>query len=167
VSYNQALGIKKMATDTELDHKKIRKVFRGYDPAEVDEMFRAAAAALETVLAENAELREEVETHAAEVEMHRREDRFVHEALVTAQRTADEIRLAAQVQADSLVESARQSANLESSLVKKRVQDLSQEIERLRSERKKFVDDFRLLLEKHQRELNFLYLNPPSESLSA
>ncbi|HWD37430.1 MAG TPA: DivIVA domain-containing protein [Fimbriimonas sp.] len=137
----------------DLENAKLGKVLRGYDPAEVDRLLAAAAAALERELTEKACLKETIDHLRSELEMFKREEKFVQEALVTAQKTADEIRAAAQKHADLIVEEARQLANTERTAAQQRVTEFRWELEKLRQDRQRFIEDFRLLLERAQREL--------------
>jgi len=141
-------------TPIDIENVKLRKSFRGYHTAEVDQLLTEAASALEKLLAENASMKEDSDRLRSELDMLRRDEKFVQEAIVTAQKTADEIRLAAQKHADLIVEEARQAAAAEKNSAQQRLSELKWEYERLRQDRQRFLDDFRQLLERHQRELS-------------
>lgn len=140
-------------TPIDLQKANLTTSFRGYDKREVDELLKGAAKAWERVLEENVRMRQELESLRSESDMLRREEKFVHEALVTAQRTADEIRASAQKHAELLVEEAKQMAQAEKNSVRETVDELKWEIERLRQNRKRFADDYKMLLERHMRDL--------------
>jgi len=151
-------------TPIDIENVKLTKSFRGYDPAEVDQLLAQAAAALEKLLAENANIREESERLRAELEMLRRDEKFVQEAIITAQKTADEIRLAAQKHADLIVEEGRQAAHAEKNATQQKISEMKWEFERIRQDRQRFQDDFRVLLERHLRELS---TPPPLELMES
>jgi cell division initiation protein len=140
-------------TPNDIENVKLTRSFRGYATTEVDKLLADAAAALEKLLTENVALREETDRVRAELEMLRRDEKFVQEAIITAQKTADEIRMAAQKHADLIVEEGRQSAQAERNASQQKLSEIKWEYERVRQDRQRFLDDFRVLLERHQREL--------------
>jgi cell division initiation protein len=144
----------------DLEHLKLRKSFRGYVRADVDELVNKVTATLDELLSENADLKKAIDSQMAELEMLRRDTKFVQEALITAQKTADEIRIAAQKHADLVVEEGRQTAQAEQNAAHQKVAELNWEMERLRQDRQRFVEDFRMLLDRHLRDLA---VSPPLE----
>jgi tryptophan 2,3-dioxygenase len=70
-----------------------------------------------------------------------------------AQKSAEETRLAAQKQADATIEEARQAALAERMASQQKLSEIRWDIERLRAERVRYADEFRTLLDRHQREL--------------
>jgi cell division initiation protein len=137
----------------DLDNAKLRKSFRGYNRNAVDDLLKETSRSLETLLAENAQLRDELDRHRAELQTYRTQENTLRDALLLAQRTADETRAVAHRQAEAVVEEARQAALAERMAVQQKVSEMRWELERLRQERQRFADDFRTLLDRHQREL--------------
>jgi cell division initiation protein len=138
----------------ELEHVKLRKSLRGFHKDDVQELLRRVSATLEDLLTENADLREVSEKQRSELEMLRRDSRFVQEALITAQKTADEVRTTTQKHADLILEEARQMAAAEKTAAHQKVTEMRWELDRLNLDRQRFVDDFRILLERHLRDLS-------------
>jgi cell division initiation protein len=143
-------------TPVELERRKVRlrPGIWGYNISDVNTLVAESAQALEKLLEENAKIKEEGERSKAELDMLRREAKFIQEALITAQRTADEIRFAAQKHADAIVEEARQVAASERAASQQRVTEALWQIERLRQDRQRFADEFKSLLERFQRDIN-------------
>jgi cell division initiation protein len=137
----------------ELEHVKLRTVMRGYNKDDVDELIKRVSGTLEELLEENASLRESMDKQKSELEMLRRDSRFVQEALITAQKTADEVRASTQKHADLILEEARQLAAAEKSAAHQKVTEMRWELDRLTLERQRFMDDFKALLERHLREI--------------
>ena len=138
----------------DLEHVKLRKGFRGYQHAEVDELLRRITSTLEELLSENATLKELSASQQAELAMLRRDTRFVQEALISAQKSADEIRNAAQKHAELIIEEARHIATTEKNAAQQKVTEWRWEMDRIKQDRQRFIEDFRLLLERHMRELS-------------
>jgi cell division initiation protein len=145
-----------MARDAELDQPKLKRGFRGYDPKEVDRWMQDAAETLEGVLADNAQLQQVIERQKIEIERLRRDDHFIQDALITAQKSADEIRLAAQRHAAMILDEARQTGAEQFADAVAEAEKLRQEIDSLRAHRKRFIDDFRLILEKSYEDLKVI-----------
>lgn len=133
--------------------------FKGYERAAVDDFKARCAKELETVLAELKATREDAERLRAEVEGFRAQENTLKEALVLAQRTADETKAAAHKESDVIVERARNEAaelrrDLESKLT-----DVRWDLEKARLEKQQFLGNFRAMLEDHLR--NLTESNPP------
>jgi cell division initiation protein len=148
-------------TQAELENLKLTKSLRGYSCAQVDAIVKRVISTLEAVHADNSKLEAEnaalaraTDLQRSELEMLRRDSRFVQEALITAQKTADEIRLAAQRHADLILEQAKQAALSEQKAAQKKVLDAKYELDRLRQERAQFVEDFKQVLEGHLKDLS-------------
>jgi cell division septum initiation protein DivIVA len=138
----------------EIDSSKLPVAFRGYDRAATDDLlerialdYRQAARAPEAWAKESewfksriAELELRAGTHEAEVQrlervIHQYEERqaLVEAMLLTAQRTAQDIREAAQQEADDVVEAAQQRAILIEREAQKSIRHTSAELDRLRT----------------------------------
>lgn len=137
----------------DLERKKLKKGLRGYDTHEVDALLERAAKEIETLLGELKQTRELSERQRAEIETFRAQESTLKEALLLAQRTADETRFTAHKEADLIVEEARRKAADLETQTQTRINDLRWELERLRLDRQRFVTGFRALLESHLREI--------------
>jgi len=140
----------------DLAHPKLRKSLRGYDVSAVEDLLQQAAKSLESFIAENVSLREQNETFRQELEGYRGQDTILRDTLVVAQRAADETRSVAQKHADVILEEARQAAVSERMSVQQKVSELQWDLERLRNERQRFTEDFKMLVDRYSRELALL-----------
>lgn len=97
-------------TPIDLLHREFRHTLRGYAPAQVDDLLREVAADLEECLAENAKLRDDAARLAGELERFRAMESTLKEALLLAQRAADDARNAARAEGEAIVSEARREA---------------------------------------------------------
>ena len=82
-----------MLTPLDIHNKKFKKEFRGDDPAEVDQFMAEAAKALERLLQDNMDLKENVERLTTKLEHYQHMETTLHSTLVIAQETAEEVKL--------------------------------------------------------------------------
>jgi cell division initiation protein len=140
----------------DLERAKLRKSIRGYSAKEVDKLLHDTALTLQELLVDNDHLRRELDSQKAELQRVRSQEDTLKEALLLAQKAADDTRTAAQVQASVIMEEARQSAQGERVAAQQKLTEMRWEIERLKIERQKFSEDFRAMLDRYGRDLDFL-----------
>lgn len=133
----------------DLEKSEFRATFRGYDRQAVREVLNKAAKEIETLRAELKQAREESEANRREVERFHAQETALKEALLLAQKTADETRSAAHREAELIVSEAHRKASDVQKSAQERINDLRWELERLSLERSKFYAKFRSLLEEH------------------
>ena len=140
------------------------RMFRGFDPQEVDAFLEDVADDYETLLRDSQLLREQV---AAQEERSRgvvELERVLQDTLVTTQRLADDLKAAAKREAEEIRTAARHEAELivrEAELRgDKTVETARAEEARIRSDiqslkriRRQLVGDFAATLERYQRLL--------------
>ncbi|MGV3616654.1 MAG: DivIVA domain-containing protein [Fimbriimonas sp.] len=137
----------------DLEHPDLRRRIRGYDVRAVDALLRGAARSLHELRMENEALRERLAGQTEEVERVRSQERMMSDALVTAQRAADETRAAAQKHADAILEEARLAALAERVSGQQAISEIRFDMERLRAERARMEGEIRALLDRMLREL--------------
>lgn len=138
----------------DLDRAQLRRAMRGYDRSQVDELLKRAAKEIETLLAEVKAVTEESERARADVERFRAQEQTLKDAIVLAQKAADDTRAAAYREAELINQEAqRASAELQAQ-TQQRINDLRWEIERLHGEKQRFLKSFKALLQEHLRELD-------------
>ena len=126
----------------------------GYKPADVNELLERVASELETLLREMGQAQDEITRQRHEIEGYRAQESTLKEALVLAQKTADETRAAAHKQAELIVQDTLQKSDLLAHDLQAKISDLRWEVEKLRLEKQKFVKGFRAMLEDYLRELD-------------
>lgn len=111
-------------TPIDIKNKRFRRALRGYRPNEVDEFLSEVGDDYEAVVVENARLREQVAQMQQELERYRAIEEAMKEALVLAQRTADELRATAHREAEVIRAQAELQARQEYEQQQKAIQDL-------------------------------------------
>lgn len=138
----------------DLERAKLRKSFRGYDKVQVETLLAGAADSLKQLLVDNATLREQVERQYQDLERTKLAENTLKDALILAQKAADETRAAAHQHAEAILEEARQSALAERVAVQQQMSEMRWDMERLKGEKKRFEEEFRSILERYQRDLS-------------
>lgn len=126
-------------TPIDITNKRFRRALRGYRTSEVDEFLAEVGADYEAVVVENAHLREQVAQMQQELERYRAIEEAMKEALVLAQRTADELRASAHREAEVI----RAQAELQ---VRQQFEQHRKAIEDLRAARQRFAIELRSAL---------------------
>jgi cell division initiation protein len=126
-------------TPIDITNKRFRRALRGYRPAEVDEFLTEVGADYEAVVVENARLREQVAQMQQELERYRAIEAAMKEALVLAQRTADELRATAHKEAEVL----RTQAELQ---IRQQFEQQHKAIEDLQMARRRFAIELQAAL---------------------
>jgi len=137
----------------DLEQPELRKKLRGYETTAVDRLLLGAAKSLQALLHENEALRLELDRQKSQLDSMRAQEQTLKEVLVVAQRAAEDTRSAAKMNAEATLEEARQSAMSEKMATQQKLSEIRWEIDRLKAERSRYADEFRSLLERHQREL--------------
>ncbi len=127
-------------TPIDLVHRDFRRCFRGYSPAQVDDLLREVAADLEECLTENARLRDESARLTGELERFRSMESTLKEALILAQRAAEDARSAARAEGEAIVAEARGEA-------RETVERAERDVQELRHRRLRLAAEIRALLQ--------------------
>ena len=82
-----------MLTPLEIQNKKFKKEFRGYDPVEVDQFMAEVAKSYELLIHEMKDLKDNIERLTTKLEHYQHMEATLHSTLVIAQETAEEVKL--------------------------------------------------------------------------
>ncbi|MCB8932420.1 MAG: DivIVA domain-containing protein [Fimbriimonadaceae bacterium] len=138
----------------DLERLEIRRALRGYDRPTVDEWLQKAALEIETLIKEIQASRELCERQRSELEVHRAQEDTLREALLLAQKTADETRAAAHREAEQILDRARLDAGEAHRAAMGRLERVRDEIARTRSEGARLAGALRALAESTARSLD-------------
>jgi cell division initiation protein len=94
----------------ELPHVPLHRALLGYRPSSVDRLLEEARESFEEVWRERAELSDQVEQLETEIERHREIETLLRQTLVSAERTAHELKGHAKRDAEQIVEKAHAEA---------------------------------------------------------
>jgi len=135
-------------------NQKFRQGLRGYVQAEVDDFLGRAADAYGKTLQEADRLKQELERAEREISRYRQVEDTIKNALVLAEKTADEARSRAQEQASLVVREAQQQGRETVAAARREADEVTREIQDLRRERTRFEAEFRALLETYMHLLS-------------
>ena len=90
---------------------KLEKAFRGYDPKTVDQLLGELATSLENLYAERTALKQKVQALENQLSEHREAEGLMRDALVAAQRAADELKERTERECEEMLARARAEAD--------------------------------------------------------
>lgn len=140
-------------TPLDIHHKEFSHALRGYNEVEVDGFLDQVADELERLFKENIDLSEKMEVLEQKVREYQDMERTLHNTLVSAQKSADEIAQQAQREADSVLKEAEVKAKeiIHEALSSK--QKATADLGRIKQSEEEFRGTFKALLERHLRSI--------------
>ena len=129
------------------------RMFRGFDPQEVDAFLEDVADDYEGLLKENALLKEQI---AASEERSRgvvEREKNLHDVMVTTQRLVDEMKAAAKREADLIVREAELRGEKAVEAARGEEAKIRVEIQALKRLRRQLVEELGATMERYQRML--------------
>lgn len=99
-----------MLTPREIHEMEFTRVFRGYEPAEVDAFIEKVVKGYEALYQENKELREQLKEKEAQLRKHQEHFVYTDEAIKLAKQAGEDVKRAAEMQAESIIQAARTKA---------------------------------------------------------
>jgi len=142
-------------TPLDIRHKEFKRGMRGYADVEVDEFLDEVADEYERLFKENIDLGERVENLEGQVGGYRRIEETLQKTLVSAQASADELKLNANKEAELILHEAGLKARqlVQESYDQK--QAIDQSMAKLRSADQDFRFKFRQLLETYLKQIEY------------
>ena len=157
----------------EIQKHRFSRKWKGLDPTEVGAFLDIAAEGMEELAREKAALEAHIRKVEEENVEHRERERILKETLVSAQRASEDIRAAAQAQAELIVKEAEDSSKRlthsalqRSAEIEKAIHELKLQRAGFRLEIQKMLDLFHQALEldrqqdEQDRPLSYLRRNP-------
>ncbi|MBR4559192.1 MAG: DivIVA domain-containing protein [Fibrobacter sp.] len=129
-----------------------KKNFGGVDPEEVKAFLETAAGAFEQMSRDRTDLTERLKVAEERVNYYRQIEKTIQDAVVTMQRTVDEVKASAEKEAELIVAEAKARAVREVESTKKEAEELRMEIEQLKQLRTNYFIRCRALI-KGQEDL--------------
>ena len=133
-------------TAIDILHAQFKRSIRGYCVSQVDEFLRRVASTVEGYARETADLREQVDRLAVEVNRCREIETTMQNALILAQKTADELKANAHREADLILREAEQKSSQQLSEAQADLVALKAQISGLREDRDRFESELRSLI---------------------
>ncbi|MBE0416585.1 MAG: DivIVA domain-containing protein [Coriobacteriia bacterium] len=136
-------------TPLDIHHKEFRRSLRGYDDKEVDDFLDSVADEFERLFKENIDLSERMEAANQKVRTYQDMETTLHNTLLAAQRSAEEIVATARDEAGTLLRDAEMKAKevIHDALTQK--QKMTGELVRVKQAEEEFRARFKQLLEQH------------------
>jgi len=160
-------------TPLEIQKHRFSRKWKGVDPTEVGAFLDIAAEGMEDLAREKAGLEARIRALEEENAEHRERERILKETLVSAQRASEDIRAAAQAQAELIVREAEDSSERlthnalqRSAEIEKAIHDLKLQRAGFRLEIQKMLELFHHAVEldrqqdEQDRPLSYLRRNP-------
>lgn len=96
-----------MLTPLDIHNKEFKRSFRGYNEDEIDEFLDKVVKDYEQLYRDNLELKENIDRLKSKVEHFQHLENTLHNTLVVAQETAEEVKLNAKKEADLILKEAK------------------------------------------------------------
>ncbi len=136
-------------TPIDIQQQKFRRSMRGYERDEVDAFLELVAEQVSELARENSELRAEQRRTQRQLEEHQGRESTLKEAMLTAQRSIDEIRQQAQKEAELTLTEADLRAEKLLFDAHKRVSGVIDDIHDLKRQRTRLGEELRGVLRTH------------------
>jgi len=138
-------------TPLDIHHKEFSHSLRGYNETDVDEFLDQVADELERLFKENIDLNEKLEAADEKVRSYQDMERTLHNTLVSAQKSAEDILAKAEHEASVVLKDAEVKAKevIHNALQQK--QKATNELMRIKQAEEEFRAKFKSLLDQHMR----------------
>ncbi|MBI2263601.1 MAG: DivIVA domain-containing protein [Armatimonadetes bacterium] len=151
-------------TPIDIKHYEFKRVFKGYSEEEVQDFLDKIFKSYGDVYSENLEIKESLERQKELLSHYQNVEESLKNTLVIAQKTAEEMIVNAQKEADRIVQEAASAAERIKENATRSLDDLLRELAALRYEKRRFLLEFRALLETYGRMLDSEKADTPGES---
>ncbi len=136
-------------TVVDIQHKQFKKKLNGYDPADVDQYLDEVIETLEDEAQQRAALEAEISDLRERISHFKAMEESLHNTLLLAQRTADEVKASAHKEADIIKAEARLSVEKEIGSLLERANDARRDHQRALETAEKAKGELRGLLMTH------------------
>jgi cell division initiation protein len=141
-------------TPIDIQQQQFHQTWRGFERREVQGFLDLVAQQLGDLVRENGELRTDIRRLTQELDEHRNREETLRQAMLTAQRAIDEIREQAKKEAQVVISDAELRAEKILHHAHSRVAKLVDEINDLRSQRTRAIEEIRGILNTHFKLLD-------------
>lgn len=143
----------------EIRNHPFKKVFRGYDADEVDNLLEMIALEVEALVRENKTAVENVERARFEVEKYEKLEKALQDTLIGSQKTYEETKERAEKEAELIIKEAEIRAENYAHDARVKLSELKGDIDSLRDLKQTFIVRFRNLLKTQQEMLSILEMD--------
>lgn len=143
-----------LLTSLDVVNQSFKKSLRGYDPSEVDEFLDHVAETLQFYNQRTKELERDLAAKQESLDEYDRMKDVLHEALLMAQKSADDRVKSAREQANKIVSDAKEQADAMCREAASEAERLRAGVEQIRNIRDMYAQEFRGILAKFDNQLN-------------
>ncbi|HCT0509458.1 TPA: DivIVA domain-containing protein [Staphylococcus pseudintermedius] len=140
-------------TPSEIKNKAFTRIKNGFEPTEVEQYLEQLSHEIERLKEDKKQLEKVLEERDAHIQSFKEVEKSVGEAIVSAQRAADETKAAAQKERDAIIQKAQAEASQIVNDGIEKARRLSFQTEDMKRQSKVFRSRFRMLVEA---QLNLL-----------
>lgn len=134
-------------TPLDIHNKEFHRSLRGYSESEVDEFLDEVVREFEALLKENSSLKEEVASLTAKLQHYRQLEETLHNTLIVAQETAEEVKASARKEAELIVREAQLEAERIIKAGEERIREVQETLEQLQKQVNVFRTRIRSMLQ--------------------
>jgi cell division initiation protein len=138
-------------TPLDIHHKEFHRALRGYNEEEVDKFLDEVAEEFERLFKENIDLKEQLEKIKDKLEHYQNLESTIQSTLLTAQKSAEEVRIQAKKEAELVLKDAELKAREIIQSAEREKEELQQTYADLQKAEEEFRNKFRALLESYLR----------------
>ncbi|MFZ7103193.1 MAG: DivIVA domain-containing protein [Peptococcaceae bacterium] len=132
-----------MLTPLDIHNKEFKRALRGYDVDEVDEFLDEVIKDYEYLYKENLNLKDQVENIQDNITRYRDIEDTLHNTMILAQQTAEEVKKNAEKEAELIVKNAQQKAEEIISHERERIVELKNDYKELQKTVQQFKAQFK------------------------
>lgn len=140
-------------TPLEVKEYRFKKVFRGYDPTEVEALKALLSDVLEELTREKRQLEDESGKLKARLEDYLDRENLLRATLTTAQKVTEDIKDNAKKEAELIISEANMKAEEIIRGAHHRVLKIQEDIDQLKKQRIKIESEIKAIIEYHQKIL--------------
>jgi cell division initiation protein len=138
-----------MLTALDIYQQEFKRVFRGYDPDEVESFLELVAASFEQMTRENSMLKNRIAALEEKVEEYRKKEESLRETLLSVQKFEESTKTAAQRESELIIKQAELEAERIIREAEEKANTIREEINRLKNLKERFIAEYRALLQTH------------------
>ncbi len=140
-------------TPLDIQQRRFRVCFRGFDISEVDAFLERVAEELEGLIRENRSYQEEIERLRLEIREFKEREKTFKRAMISTQKTLDDMKQNAEKEAELIISEAEVKAEKMLSSTDNRLYELHSDIGELKRQRMQLEIELRSVLEAHTKLL--------------
>ncbi|MGI6225338.1 MAG: DivIVA domain-containing protein [Peptococcales bacterium] len=135
-----------MLTPLDIHNKEFRRALRGYDADEVDEFLDEVIKDYEHLYKDNLNLKDQIESFQENIARYRDLEDTLHNTMILAQQTAEEVKKNAEKEAELIIRNAQQKGDRIISDAKEKIVELKNEYKDMQKTVQQFKAQFKAFL---------------------